>query len=84
MGHIELRDREAVFLKAGEQLFLQAGGDQLQLLVYLQQIDGVVLDDRGQIGLDRRGDQRAEGRLYRLGKAFAVAPGDALHRADKL
>ena len=82
--HVELGDGEAVFLKAGQQLLPQASGNLLQMLVDLQQIDGLLLDDGGEVCLYRAGDEGPEGGLEALGLALATVPGDPPQGAHQL
>ena len=81
MGHIELRDGQAVLLEPRQDLLPQVGGDVVHPLVDLQQVDLLVLDDGGQVAAYRVDDQRAEGVLHGLGKARLIAPRDAAHGA---
>ena len=84
MGHIELGNGQAVLLEAGKQLFVEGGGDLPHLLIHLQQVDLLALDDGGQVGLYRVGDQGPEGVLEGLGEPGLVAPGDAGGGAHQL
>ena len=66
---IELRNGQAVLLKANFDLFAQGGRNERKLFVYLEYIYIVCLYDRRQISLHRTRNHRAEGSLQTLRKA---------------
>ena len=82
---IKLRDRKAVFLKAGTDLLMQHIRKLGKVLVDFEDIKAPRLDRSSQVRLYRHRDERAETALQRFGKAEGVGvPRDTLHGANEL